>query len=90
MSSLEGGSMWAIREVLFFWKCCYRGLGFEESKLWGINLTKNTTTFTPEEVEMVVLLLLSANCDMRKCFCQSIALNTPHLLQHFKQAVLVL
>nr|TKS11193.1 hypothetical protein D5086_0000077950 [Populus alba] len=27
--------MWAIREVLFFWKCCYIGLGFEESKLMG-------------------------------------------------------
>jgi len=32
---IRRGSMWAIREVLFFWKCCYIGLGFEESKLMG-------------------------------------------------------
>ena len=73
MSSLEGGSMWAIREVLFFWKCCYRGLGFEESKLWGINLTKNTTTFTPEEVEMV-----NCCCFRRIAICESVFVRVLH------------
>jgi len=82
--------MWAIREVLIFWKCCYIGLGFEESKLMGYKSYEEYDNLYSRGSGNGGIAAAFGELRYAKCFCQSIALNTPQLLLYFKQAVLAL